>query len=173
MQNMGGILQVTLTLNGLLGGVTLGLFVLGIFFKMANSTGAFYGTLLALASVVFVGIMAQFESITPMELPLSLAECACPAINSTLGVADFVPDQLAEDFNLFRVSYMWYPFMGCLLTVLFSVIGSFLDSHIKYRNVVKINNRSTIATHLQPPTALTEEPKAGVDNIAFSGNEKY
>lgn len=38
VQNMGGILQVTLTLNGLLGGVTLGLFALGIFFKSANST---------------------------------------------------------------------------------------------------------------------------------------
>lgn len=38
VQNMGGILQVTLTLNGLLGGVTLGLFALGIFFKRANST---------------------------------------------------------------------------------------------------------------------------------------
>lgn len=36
VEQLGGILQATLTLNGLIGGVTLGLFSLGIFFKSAN-----------------------------------------------------------------------------------------------------------------------------------------
>lgn len=39
VEKLGGILQVTLTLNGLLGGVTLGLFTLGIFFKKTNKYG--------------------------------------------------------------------------------------------------------------------------------------
>ena len=38
VERLGGILQATLTLNGLIGGVTLGLFSLGIFFKKANRT---------------------------------------------------------------------------------------------------------------------------------------
>lgn len=169
VQNMGGILQVTLTLNGLLGGVTLGLFALGIFFKKANSTGAFYGTLIALISVVFVGIMSQFETVVPMELPLSVEECMCPMGNGT----SYVPGELVTaEFSLFRISYMWYPFMGCMLTVLFSLLVSYLDSSIKYRNVLKINSRTT----LQPTTTNTtptevEEPKTGIDNIAF--NNKY
>lgn len=37
VEQLGGILQATLTLNGLIGGVTLGLFSLGIFFKSANT----------------------------------------------------------------------------------------------------------------------------------------
>lgn len=37
VEQLGGILQATLTLNGLIGGVTLGLFSLGIFFKAANT----------------------------------------------------------------------------------------------------------------------------------------
>uniref|UniRef100_A0A182S9P3 Uncharacterized protein n=1 Tax=Anopheles maculatus TaxID=74869 RepID=A0A182S9P3_9DIPT len=37
VERLGGILQATLTLNGLIGGVTLGLFSLGIFFRRANS----------------------------------------------------------------------------------------------------------------------------------------
>lgn len=37
VEQLGGILQATLTLNGLIGGVTLGLFSLGIFFKRANA----------------------------------------------------------------------------------------------------------------------------------------
>lgn len=37
VEQLGGILQATLTLNGLIGGVTLGLFSLGVFFKSANA----------------------------------------------------------------------------------------------------------------------------------------
>lgn len=37
VEQLGGVLQATLTLNGLIGGVTLGLFTLGIFFKKANA----------------------------------------------------------------------------------------------------------------------------------------
>ena len=37
VEHLGGVLQATLTLNGLIGGVTLGLFVLGIAFKSANT----------------------------------------------------------------------------------------------------------------------------------------
>lgn len=37
VEQLGGILQATLTLNGLVGGVTLGLFSLGVLFKSANS----------------------------------------------------------------------------------------------------------------------------------------
>lgn len=37
VERLGGILQVTLTLNGLIGGITLGLFLLAIFWKRANS----------------------------------------------------------------------------------------------------------------------------------------
>lgn len=36
VERLGGILEVTLTLNGLIGGVTLGLFGLGILFARAN-----------------------------------------------------------------------------------------------------------------------------------------
>lgn len=37
VERLGGILQATLTLNGLIGGVTLGLFSLGILFRHANA----------------------------------------------------------------------------------------------------------------------------------------
>lgn len=134
-------------------------------FLISSSQGAFYGTLIALISVVFVGIMAQFESVVPMELPLSVDSCSCPAINVTSYVPELGTAAADAEFSLFRISYMWYPFVGCLLTVLFSLIVSYLDSTIKYRNVVKINNRASFQ-----PTSITES-KTGVDNIAF--NPKY
>lgn len=80
---MGGILQATLTLNGLIGGVTLGLFSLGVLFKSANSKGALYGGILSLVLVVYVGIMAQLNNVDPTPLSSSLLKCEC-STNETI-----------------------------------------------------------------------------------------
>lgn len=77
VEQLGGILQATLTLNGLIGGVTLGLFSLGVLFKSANSKGALYGGIISLASVVYIGIMAQLNDVEPTPLSSSLTECKC------------------------------------------------------------------------------------------------
>lgn len=77
VEQLGGILQATLTLNGLIGGVTLGLFSLGVFFKSANSKGALYGGLISLVLVVYVGIMAQINNVEPQPLPTSVETCNC------------------------------------------------------------------------------------------------
>lgn len=77
VEHLGGVLQATLTLNGLIGGVTLGLFVLGIACKQANTKGAFYGGLLSLALVIFVGVVAQIVSVEQPSLPTSIDNCDC------------------------------------------------------------------------------------------------
>ncbi|XP_053689993.1 sodium-coupled monocarboxylate transporter 1 [Sabethes cyaneus] len=84
VERLGGILQATLTLNGLIGGVTLGLFALGMFFRNANSKGALYGGLLSLAFVIYIGVMAQItgEPVTP--LPTSIDTCNCTEPLSSL-----------------------------------------------------------------------------------------
>ncbi|ETN66757.1 hypothetical protein AND_001451 [Anopheles darlingi] len=97
VERLGGILQATLTLNGLIGGVTLGLFSLGILFRRANSKpipirsiprdcsitsnsdplqpGALYGGVTALLLVIVVGVLAQLNNEDPAPLPSSVAGC--------------------------------------------------------------------------------------------------
>lgn len=77
VEQLGGILQATLTLNGLIGGVTLGLFSLGALFKSANSKGALYGGIISLVLVVYIGIMAQLNNVEPTPLSSSLSKCEC------------------------------------------------------------------------------------------------
>lgn len=107
VEQLGGILQATLTLNGLIGGVTLGLFSLGIFFKVANSTvryiiykynaginffslkGALYGGLTSLVLVVYIGVMAQIKSVAVIPLPTLMDGCDCFQ-NGT--ITDAVPE---------------------------------------------------------------------------------
>ncbi|XP_058122991.1 sodium-coupled monocarboxylate transporter 1 [Anopheles ziemanni] len=75
VERLGGILQATLTLNGLIGGVTLGLFSLGIFFRRANSKGAMFGGITALVLVIVVGVLAQLNNEEPVPLPTSVEGC--------------------------------------------------------------------------------------------------
>uniref|UniRef100_A0A182MG39 Uncharacterized protein n=1 Tax=Anopheles culicifacies TaxID=139723 RepID=A0A182MG39_9DIPT len=75
VERLGGILQATLTLNGLIGGVTLGLFSLGIFFRRANSKGALFGGIVSLVLVIVVGVLAQLNNEETPPLPTSMDGC--------------------------------------------------------------------------------------------------
>lgn len=83
VEKLGGVLEATLTLNGLLGGVTLGLFVLGLAFKKANAKGALWGGILSLAFVVYLGVMAQIYNTEADHLELSVENCHCTYNRST------------------------------------------------------------------------------------------
>ncbi|XP_001657719.2 sodium-coupled monocarboxylate transporter 1 isoform X2 [Aedes aegypti] len=172
VERLGGILQATLTLNGLIGGVTLGLFSLGMFFRHANSKGALYGGILSLAFVIYLGVMAQIDGEPVTFLPTSMESCNCtqPSLSfSSMLASDrsLITDGpvsmalvAAEDptgglstaaailgdkvlpgasmeimprasddspwSSVYRISYMWYSFLGAFLTVFFGFIISLM-----------------------------------------------
>ncbi|XP_001353570.2 sodium-coupled monocarboxylate transporter 1 [Drosophila pseudoobscura] len=147
VEHLGGVLQATLTLNGLIGGVTLGLFVLGIACKQANTKGAFYGGLLSLILVIFVGVVAQIASVEPPPLATSIEHCDCH-----VNVTSIIEDLLTESINpieqegftswpIFRLSYMWYSMIGCLLTVFLGWFISLIIDFKQRRNVLKITGK--------------------------------
>ncbi|KAH8278221.1 hypothetical protein KR044_002558 [Drosophila immigrans] len=148
VEHLGGVLQATLTLNGLIGGVTLGLFVLGIACKQANTKGAFYGGLLSLALVVFVGVVAQLGDVETPTLPTSVQSCNCH-----VNVTDMIDDLLSEtlrsetvqegftSWSIFRLSYMWFSMIGCLLTVFLGWLISFIIDALQRRSVLRITGK--------------------------------
>ncbi|XP_043648291.1 sodium-coupled monocarboxylate transporter 1 [Drosophila teissieri] len=147
VEHLGGVLQATLTLNGLIGGVTLGLFVLGIACKQANTKGAFYGGLLSLALVIFVGVVAQIVSVEQPALPTSIDQCDCH-VNITNIIDGLLtePVEIIKEggftsWPIFRLSYMWYSMIGCLLTVFLGWFISLVIDFIQRRNVLKITGK--------------------------------
>uniref|UniRef100_A0A6P4DWM1 Sodium-coupled monocarboxylate transporter 1 n=1 Tax=Drosophila rhopaloa TaxID=1041015 RepID=A0A6P4DWM1_DRORH len=147
VEHLGGVLQATLTLNGLIGGVTLGLFVLGIACKQANTKGAFYGGLLSLALVIFVGVVAQIASVEQPALPTSLDHCDC-LVNLTSITQNILlePMKIIEEggftsWPIFRLSYMWFSMIGCLLTVFLGWLISLIIDFVQRRNVLKITGK--------------------------------
>uniref|UniRef100_A0A182JJ80 Sodium/solute symporter n=1 Tax=Anopheles atroparvus TaxID=41427 RepID=A0A182JJ80_ANOAO len=114
VERLGGILQATLTLNGLIGGVTLGLFSLGIFFSRANSKGALFGGISALLLVIVVGVMAQLNNEEPAPLPTSVEGCNASASSW------HNPDQQGMEYDV-------HPMDGSVSLALHLATGSHID----------------------------------------------
>lgn len=135
-----GILQATLTLNGLVGGILLGLFSLGIFFKKANVKGALYGGLLATVCVLTLGIFALANGVDEPFLETSTTECDC-FVNATL-TATQMPVIIDEAWytSIYKISYMWYSMIGTLLTVAFGLLISIITQYYEERQIAKLTS---------------------------------
>lgn len=66
----------------MVGGVTLGLFSLGMFIPWANAKGAISGALISLIVVMWMGIGALHSDIVLEKKPISIRDC--PAANATI-----------------------------------------------------------------------------------------
>ncbi|XP_055910605.1 sodium-coupled monocarboxylate transporter 1 [Eupeodes corollae] len=142
VERLGGVLQATLTLNGLIGGVTLGLFLLGIFFKQANTKGAFYGGIISLIIVVFIGVVAQFVDIEETQLPLTTEACGCFVNRTTLEPPILHTENNSfTSFPLFQISYMWYSTLGALSTIILGLLISVIINAVQENRVMNITQK--------------------------------
>ena len=99
--------QVALSFNGMVGGVTLGLFSLGMFVPWANSKGAMVGAITGLALVGWIGLGAQVVAIKGqihVEGKLTSVD-GCPCINETILAFSQTEESFPEAWSLYRVSY--------------------------------------------------------------------
>lgn len=139
-----GILQATLTLNGLIGGIALGLFCLGIFFKRANLKGALYGGLISTCLVIALGICALSFAGEEEFMEMSVEGCSC-AVNLTSSTpipAISLPTAVAEPWytSIYKISYMWYSMIGTLLTIFFGYTASIIVQFVSDRNIKKLTS---------------------------------
>lgn len=136
-----GILQATLTLNGLIGGIALGLFSLGIFFKSANLKGALYGGLLSTIMVITLGIFALYYNEETEFLETSVDQCSC-ILNSTVSTVSSTTNESAAWYtNIYKISYMWYSMIGTLLTVFLGLVASYITQFFSERSIQKISDQ--------------------------------
>lgn len=145
------VLQATLTLNGLIGGMILGLFSLGIFFKKANLKGAFYGGILSMICVVILGICALIFNDEDPGLPTSVENCPAPNLMNIV-----LPQEnlnISKDYEwyvwIYKISYIWYSAIGTILTIIFglsiSIIINAYDNWKICRLTQRINQKETKA----------------------------
>ncbi|XP_072762052.1 sodium-coupled monocarboxylate transporter 1 [Anoplolepis gracilipes] len=126
VERLGGVLQVALSFNGMVGGVTLGLFSLGMFLPWANAKGAIIGAITSLVVVLWIGLGAQIAAVNgQIKLDSKFTSIAnCPCINETTIISD---ESVYNDeaSSIYKTSYLWYSMIGCMLTILVGLAASF------------------------------------------------
>ncbi|XP_067005284.1 putative sodium-dependent multivitamin transporter [Anabrus simplex] len=123
-QFLGGMLQASLTIFGVIGGPLLGVFTLGMFCVCCNEVGAVVGLLAGLAMSSVIG----FGYPKPPEKVLSVSTDGCHS-NMTVFVTQDLwnvststttmepPESTDEYMYLNRLSYLWCVVIGFLVTL--------------------------------------------------------
>ncbi|XP_077400903.1 sodium-coupled monocarboxylate transporter 1 isoform X1 [Vanacampus margaritifer] len=155
---MGGILQATISIFGIIGGPLLGLFSLGIICPFANSKGALSGLVSGLVVSLWVGIGAQiFPPPSYLSRPLSFTTEGCnltasdsfnrtstglPAHMSNIATSPAQPDHdrnLLAD-NWYSLSYLYFSPIGTIITILVGLFISLVTGGWKR----KVDSRLTL-----------------------------
>ncbi|XP_033225867.1 sodium-coupled monocarboxylate transporter 1-like [Belonocnema kinseyi] len=175
VERLGGILEVALSFNGMVGGVTLGLFSLGMFVPWVNSKGAMVGALTGLALVGWIGIGGQVATMNGqnhIEGKITSVD-QCPCVNETILDLSGSEESFSEAWSLYRVSYLWYSAIGCLVTVFVGIFVSFVTG---FQNPSELDYdllSPPVKHFLGPPTKSRSGSKiGGVTNLALEMHDE-
>uniref|UniRef100_A0A8B9GZ87 Solute carrier family 5 member 8, like n=1 Tax=Astyanax mexicanus TaxID=7994 RepID=A0A8B9GZ87_ASTMX len=139
--------QAALSIFGMISGPLLGLFLMGMFFRCANSTGGLSGLIIGLILTLWVGIGAQVYPPLPTKtrpLPLSVAGCVSD-INITTTAAAWTSPALVTSQpsterpaladSWYSVSYLYFCPIGTLTTMITGLIISAITGGCKQEKI--------------------------------------
>lgn len=175
---LGGILQVSLTILGVVGGPTFGLFTLGMVFPMANQTGALSGYIASLFITFWLGFA---DKPAPAKLPTFSDGCSeIDFLNTTLPQADCsstLNSQRSQDeyFYLYRLSYMWLSVIGFVSCVFIGLVLSWFRN-ITCKKCLKKRDPSLfvppVAFYLKRQYHITERFQEEMKGACFEMKDK-
>ncbi|XP_070967810.1 sodium-coupled monocarboxylate transporter 1-like [Oncorhynchus clarkii lewisi] len=140
---MGSILQAALSIFGMISGPLLGLYLLGMFSRTANSTGGLTGLIMGLVITLWVGIGAQIypplaDKTNP--LPISVAGCnrtqdlnytTLAPWTSAVTMTPLPDDRPALADSWYSLSYLYFCLLGTLVTVIVGLVVSAITGGCK------------------------------------------
>lgn len=131
--------------------------------------------------------MALLKNGEVEPLPLQIDTCKCIAPNSTMAeMLHDVTNDGTDSPAIYRISYMWYSFLGCALTVLLGLFISTLSESMSKSKVMSIVEQNERYPKIKgEPTIFTVETYRrkslihqihpiqlhGIDNVAMKIDE--
>ncbi|XP_062863496.1 solute carrier family 5 member 6 [Trichomycterus rosablanca] len=134
------VLQVALSIFGMVGGPLLGLFCLGIFFRWANSTGAVTGLAAGLVMAFWVGIGGFVAQMSSTIHPENFTDSGATANRTVASVTILtsITDEPSKSVGLhgfYSLSYMWYSAFNSSIVVLVGLLVSLITGPTKKDNL--------------------------------------
>lgn len=136
---MGSVLQAALSIFGMISGPLLGLYLLGMFFRTANSIGGLSGMIIGLVLTLWVGIGGQLYPPTSDKtnpLPVSTAGCNSTMSHNfttpapvTLTTQPGYRPALADSW--YSLSYLYFSLLGALTTIVCGLLVSSMTGGCK------------------------------------------
>ncbi|KRZ84366.1 Sodium-coupled monocarboxylate transporter 2 [Trichinella sp. T8] len=150
------IMQISLSIFGIVGGPLLGVFIVGMFLPFCNSEGAMVGLVSSLIVTLWIGLGAIFHGVVPVLLPTNTLGCTSNVtiMNVTLNVSNYnevysIYGESGSFIEFYKISYQYYSFIGVLVTI---IVGSIVSACTGFLKGEKVDQRliSPITRRLCP-----------------------
>ncbi|KAG7496690.1 sodium-coupled monocarboxylate transporter 1 [Solea senegalensis] len=185
---MGGIMQATVTISGILAGPLLGLFTMGIICPFANTKGGLTGVVSGLIVSVSVCVVSLISPPPPeMTRPLPLTTDGCNftttgSLNWTSPTAPTEPStitttapvQITDGIHLHSVSYLYFCLIGTVTAIIVGLIASLFTGGWKERvdSRLMLMKEDTILYHTFTFCRDRVMRRTGKLDLIMNGNEK-
>ncbi|CAL1269225.1 unnamed protein product [Larinioides sclopetarius] len=139
--NFRGVIEASNVVFGMVGGPVLGIYMLGMFSKTANEPGTLIGLAAGFTINAWMGFGSYFAKAHVQALPQSLEGCPLNSsslefLNTTeeiyieggIEALGLTQDEERYVFPVYRMSFMWFPFIGAIIVMVVGYIFSFLLS---------------------------------------------
>jgi solute carrier family 5 (sodium-coupled monocarboxylate transporter), member 8/12 len=122
VEKMGQVFRISIAVSGLTAGALLGMFTIGMISRYVNTKGIIAGAVVSMLSVGFIMIGAQS---LPKHPPLPTRVDGCEfSFNATMSTMIHHDDAEDEIPLIFKLSFMYYTFLGAVLLIFVAYIIS-------------------------------------------------
>lgn len=138
VEKLGAVLQLSMSLGAVTNGPLLGIFTMGVMFPWVHGLGGLIGGAAGLSVMTWICAKAQ-AAIASGELkfatkPVNTHGCSYTYMTSdplsmlAVNETDLFPvEEIVEpEFAIYHISYIWYTLFGAFLTIVVSLIASFI-----------------------------------------------
>ncbi|PBC25900.1 Sodium-coupled monocarboxylate transporter [Apis cerana cerana] len=167
VEKLSGLIQAGKSLASITAGPLLGIFTLGMFFPVANSSGALVGGLISLNLVAWISFGTQ-AAISSGKIhfpvkPVSIEGCSESLKNHVTNLSLIVETAIKEQpFFLYRMSYLWYTWVGFLTAILVGLLVSWITGLNKCKPGDEKLYTPVIRSFLRDSTIITKREQETV-----------
>ncbi|XP_016941212.2 putative sodium-dependent multivitamin transporter [Drosophila suzukii] len=138
--SMGGVLQASLTIFGVVGGPLLAIFTLGVCTTRTNQRGVLLGFLVSLIVSFWMGFGGPKPSPVTLEFSTSGCENATALLADAIELSANSSPVVIEPhyFWLYRISYLWLSVIGFLIAVAVGYASSIVLAHFGWAENAEI-----------------------------------